>query len=143
MTQLVVPLHVILVEILCEEDEDVDEKFVWDSADGMFVGFKLSETRLDQVDLRLDVVEEGEKMSFMALSGFKPPTKGAEPTVGMLPSGHCVRQKREMVRKQKLDHVDPYHPADRRPARPCTRLSSPLGFHNHGCVLLAFCTPSH
>lgn len=87
------PLHVILVEILYEEDEDVDEKFVWDSADGMFVGFKLSETRLDHVDLRLSVVEEGEKMSFMALSGFEPPTKDAEPTVGILPSGHCVRQE--------------------------------------------------
>ena len=31
-----------------------------------------------------------------------------------------------MIRKQKLDHVDAYHPADRQPARPCdsARLSS-------------------
>jgi len=85
VTQLVLSLHIILVEILYEEDEDVDEKFVWDSADGMFLGFKLSETRLDQVDLRLSVVEKGEKMSFMTLSGFEPPTKDAEPTVGILP----------------------------------------------------------
>lgn len=88
VTQLVLPLRVILVEILHEEDEDVDEKFVWDSVDGMFLGFKLSETRLDHVDLRLGVVEEGEKMSLMTLSGFKPSTKGVEPTVGILPSGH-------------------------------------------------------
>lgn len=49
-------------------------------------------------------------MSFMALSGFKPPAKGVEPTVGILPSGHCVRQEREMIRKQELDHVNPISP---------------------------------
>jgi hypothetical protein len=82
VTQLVLSLRVILIQILYEEGEDVDEKFVWDSVDGMLLGFKLSETRLDHVDLRLGVVEEGEKMSFVTLGGFKPSAKGVESVVG-------------------------------------------------------------
>ena len=88
VTQLVFSLHVILVEILYKEDENVDKNFVWDSVDGIFQGFKLSATRLDHANFRLGIVEKGEKIRRMTLSKFKPLAKGVEFNVDMIPSGH-------------------------------------------------------
>jgi hypothetical protein len=88
VAQLVLFFRVILVWILDKEGEDVDEKFIRDSVDGVFLGFKRSEMRLDHADFRLGVVKEGEKMSFVALSGLEPPTEGVEFAVDVLASGH-------------------------------------------------------
>lgn len=87
MTQLI-SFRVILVWVLYEEDEDVDEEFVWDSVYGVFPGFKRSETRPDRVNLGLGIVEEGEEMGFLALGGLEPFAKSVECTISFLSVGH-------------------------------------------------------
>lgn len=81
----------VLVIVLYEEGEDKDEKLAWDAVYWVFLGFELRKTRLDHVDLSLGIVEEGEEVSLVTLSGFEPSTKGIEVLPGVHPVVHSRR----------------------------------------------------